>query len=283
MRILALSESLTPITHQLGTVGNESIVNTEDVATPLGIRSVPMLSGNALRHRMLRVNAADAVVEACGLQGALTRDQLNILYHGGLKRVAGKAPSLKRIEAFQRLVPVVGLLGACLPEAIVRGKAKVWRAILVCRENASRIAQLSGVEGLDMDRMPPASHYVSRWQYVRGKLDHDIAASAIDVDDSDPDTMMPFSGTCVVPGALWFHGFDLPNDLILLGCFFDAVGRWDAVDSTIGGQSSRGHGKLQVSLMSEEITGGAIKDAVVAYHKHLEDNAAEAKELIESC
>ena len=50
MNITCLSTSISPITHQLGTVGNESIVNSEDVRTPLGVRKVPVLSGNAIRQ-----------------------------------------------------------------------------------------------------------------------------------------------------------------------------------------------------------------------------------------
>lgn len=279
MRIVALSQSLSPITHQLGTVGNESIVNTEDVATPLGIRKVPVLSGNAIRHRVVRAPAADAFVEAADMSGKLSRDQLNVLYHGGLKREKNKKPSLKRIADFQRLFPVFDLLGACLPEAIVSGRMNVWRAILCCRENASRIAALTG-EKFDSE-MPPASHYVSRWQYVRGKLDHREANAATDDFDEDDSKMMPFAGTCVVSGAWWMHGFDIPNEPLLIGCLLDSIDRWTADGGTIGGQSSRGHGRLALSLVSD---GGIDADAYVAeYREHLSANVDEARELLLTC
>jgi hypothetical protein len=279
MKIVALSQSLTPITHQLGTVGNESIVNTEDVATPLGLRKVPVLTGNAIRHRVVRAPAADAFVEVAGLSGKLSRDQLNLLYHGGLKREKNKKPSLKRIADFQRLFPVFDLLGACLPEAIVAGRMNVWRAILCCRENQSRIESLSG-ESIEMT-LPPASHYVSRWQYVRGKLDHRAAEAATDTTDEDDSKMMPFAGTCVVSGAWWMHGFDIPNEPLLIGCLLNSIERWEAEGGTIGGQSSRGHGRLALSLVSD----GAFdsQDCMTLYRDHLAVNVAEATELLFTC
>lgn len=282
MKIFCLTKSVSPITHQLGTVGNESIVNVEDVRTPLGNRKVPVLSGNAIRHRMLRAPGADHLVDSLGLDGKLSRDVLNLLYHGGLKREKAKRPSLARIADMHRLFPLLRLLGVCLPEAIVSGDLIAYRAMLVCRENKSRIEAIAP-DGWSVEAsLAPASSFVERWQYVRGVMSHSLAESATDESDEDASTMMPFAGTCVIPGAEWAHGFAV-NDCSQLefGCILHCLRKWDADGATIGGQSSRGHGVLSLSLWDD--SGFDHDESVALYAQHVTDNATACGEFLAGC
>lgn len=287
MRITCLSTSVSPITHQLGTVGNESIVNSEDVRTPLGVRKVPVLSGNAIRHRMLRSPGASQLETELELTGELTRDQLNLLYHGGLKREKAKRPSLARIADMQRLFPLLRLLGVCLPEAIVSGELKSHRAMLVCRENESRIRATVPESWSDaVSGLAPASSFVERWQYVRGKLTHRKAANTPDETDEDDSKMMPFAGTCVVPNSVWLHGFWWPDYAgetaeLLLGCILTCLDRWDAAGATIGGQSSRGHGVLALSLHDDSgLDHAACRER---YANHIATTKSEGRDFLLGC
>lgn len=54
LELHAISESMSIITHNSGTAGNESLINLERIVTPNGPRWVPFLSGNAIRHRAVR-------------------------------------------------------------------------------------------------------------------------------------------------------------------------------------------------------------------------------------
>lgn len=282
MKIFCASTSITPITHQLGTVGNESIVNVEDVRTPLGSRKVPVLSGNAIRHRMIRAPGADYIVDTCGLNGHLSRDVLNLLYHGGLKREKGKSPSLSRIAEMHQLFPLLRLLGACFPEAIVSGELIAYRAMLACRENQSRINAIAP-EGWQFDgNLAPANSFVERWQYVRGVMKHSMAHSATDKTDVDDSTMMPFAGTCVIPGAVWVHGFSMSKcSQIEFGCLLHSLQKWDADGATIGGQSSRGHGVLGLSMWDD--TGYVRDESVALYEEHVKTNADKCSAWLKGC
>jgi len=287
MKITCLSTSVSPVTQALGAVGNESIVNTEDVRTPLGNRKVPVLSGNAIRHRMLRAPGAEHLEEVLDLSGELTRDQLNLLYHGGLKREKAKRPSLARIADMQRLFPLLRLLGVCLPEAIVSGEIKSHRAILVCRENQSRIeTMVPGGWRRNIPRLAPAQSFVDRWQYVRGKLGHSKSVNTNDESDEDDSKMLPFSGTCVVANSCWLHGFWWPDydsevQSLLLGCVLSCIRKWDRDGASIGGQSSRGHGVLSVALHVDSDLGH--DEAVESYERHVIENREESREFLLGC
>ena len=273
---------MSPITHQLGTVGNESIVNTEDVRTSLGVRKVPKLSGNAIRHRMIRAPGAEYLIEALDLAGQLNRDTMNLLYHGGLKRVAAQLASLQRIADMQRLFPLLDLLGCCLPEDIVEGKLAAMQAMLVCSENMNRIQSIVPGDWKAGDGIANASSFVSRWQYVRGKLPKSELSETLDEGDTDDSKMMPFSGTCVMPGAVWLHGFVIGSRATQLhyGCLIHCLRRWQASGAMIGGQSSRGHGILDMQLQSCDWD---QDESAAMYEQHVTDNAVECREWLLSC
>jgi hypothetical protein len=282
MKVFCASTNISPVSHQLGTVGNESIVNVEDVRTPLGSRKVPVLSGNAIRHRMIRAPGADYLIDALGLHGKLSRDVLNLLYHGGIKREKGKSPSLARIADMHRLFPLLRLLGACLPEAIVAGELTAHRAMLACRENQSRINAIAP-KGWEFEgHLAPATSFIERWQYVRGVMKHSLAHSATDTTDKDESTMMPFAGTCVIPGAVWVHGFSMSIcSQIEFGCLLHCLRKWDADGATIGGQSSRGHGILQLSIWTDAEFDH--DESISAYEEHVDDNKGDCVEFLRGC
>lgn len=276
IRLLCLSRSLSPITHQSGTVGNESVLNDEPVRTPLGVRRVPMLSGNALRHRMLRGPAASTLVERWDLAGKLTKDELNLLFHGGLRREASVRVSLSRTAEMERLFPMLRLLGACFTDDIYPGSVNVLRGMLVCRENEPRIRVMTPTGWCDEKlNLSPATSFVSRWQYVRGeavKSQPGLKPSDMKEIDADPkgggSDMMPFAGTAVLPGAEWLHGFIIRHaDDLALGCLFSSIERWQTDGATIGGQQSRGHGVLSLSVSVPETVN--VAECVAKYDEHL--------------
>lgn len=290
INIFAMSKALAPITHQKGTVGNESVLNDEPVRTPYGVRRIPMLSGNALRHRMVRSPAAHHLVEAWELDGKLTKDELNLLFHGGLTRVGGMGVSLAKMVKVADLFPVFRLLGACLPEDIMGGNLTARRAILVCRENASRIRSLTPPGWCDqaVDDLAPAATFVGRWQYVRGEARKSAwqytPSDARDI-DADPkrqgSDMMPFAGTCVLPGAEFVHGFVLKDaDPVSIGCLLHSIDCWQDGGGVVGGQGSRGHGILETSLhLPPEID---QRNCINAYLEHVSASQDDGVSMLKS-
>lgn len=285
--VFAMSRTLSPITHQRGTVGNESVLNDEPVRTPYGVRRVPMLSGNALRNRMVRGPAAHFLIREWGLHGQLTKDELNLLFHGGLTRVGGMGVSLGKMAKVRQLFPMLRLLGACLPEDITAGNLSAHRAILVCRENAPRIKALAPEGWCDssVDALAPAATFVGRWQYVRGEAQKSEASyqpsdsAEIDADAKRQGSqMMPFSGTCVLAGAEFIHGFVLLDaDEVSVGCLLHSIDSWQAAGGVVGGQGSRGHGMLETSIL---LPGFNQAECIAAYVDHVRQSKKEGIALL---
>lgn len=287
VKILCLSKALSPITHQAGTVGNESVLNSEPVRTPLGTRQVPMLSGNALRHRLVRSPAASHLVDAWELAGTLTKDELNLLFHGGLRREKSLGVSLARTAEMERLFPMLRLMGCCLPDDIYPGSMIAMRGVLVCRENESRIRQFVPTDWMPATpALAPASSFVQRWQYVRGDARQSQPAlkpsdaAAIDAAGGASTNMMPFAGTAVLAGAEFLHGFIIRHaDDLAIGCLFHAMQRWQAGGATIGGMGARGHGILGTSIYAPGID---VDACIAAYESHVSSCADEGVALLRS-
>lgn len=276
MRIIATSKTLSILTHQKGTEGNESLLNDEEVLTPWGRRKVAILSGNAIRNRMIRDSGAKYLVESLGLSGSLTRDVLGLLFHGGMRREKSMPVSTAKIADMQRLFPLLDLLGCCLPEDIVAGKLKCMIGVLACAENTDRINAITP-EDWSLDKLPVASNFCGRYQYVRGKLSADQLKTVND--DGTENKMMPFSGTCVVPGAIFVHGFSVTGaNQLQYGCLMHSISQWDG---TIGGQSSKGHGMLQTKIQSHP--DWDLGESIELYENHVQENADECKEWLDQC
>lgn len=244
--------------------------------TPWGRRKVAILSGNAIRNRMVRDAGAKYLVESLGVGGELTRDTLGLLFHGGMRREKAMPVNTAKIADMQRLFPLFDLLGCCLPEDIVSGKLKCMIGMLACSENSDRINAITP-DDWSFESLPQASVFCGRYQYVRGKLTQDQLKTV--EDDDTKNQMMPFAGTCVIPGALFVHGFSVVGCTQLqYGCLMHSLGQWDG---TIGGQSSKGHGMLETKVQSHPAFD--LGDSVSLYEKHVADNAAECVEWLKAC
>lgn len=242
--LACVSTARSPITHMATTHGNEQVVNRETVVTPDGLRHVPVLSGNALRHAVVRNPWARHLVEAWELRGQLTLDQLNFLFHGGQLTEKGGRIKLQQQSDLYRLFPVLRLLGCSLPGQIVPGALQALRGVLVCRENRDRLVSLlPEVEW--PQRLRPAVAYLDGYTYYR----HDASKTAPDLvsqaDAAADYEGMIFAGQSVIAGAVFVHGFTITHcgDLEL-GGLLHALRRWLAGGATIGGQAARGHGRL---------------------------------------
>lgn len=271
--ITCLSEVVAPLTHMQGSSGNAAMILREPVVTPRGVAHVPAISGNALRHRALRSTGARWLIEEYGLRGKLSLPGLNFLFHGGNLTEGGGREDTRRIAEMQRLWPLYRLLGGSLPDQIVAGSCHVHRGTLVCEENRPSLAHAIG-DLLPTGRLRPAESFVSGYQYTRGsaaKTAADLApASAADGDSN----LMIFAGQSVVSGAVFVHGFTLPHVSELeLGALLWSLRLWQSAGGTIGGQSSRGHGRLKLSILAGDWDGEACAAAYLDHARSVRDEA----------
>ena len=277
--VVCLSEAASPITHMQGVSGNESIVSREPVVGPRGVRYVPVLSGNAIRHRCLREPGFRWLSHEYGLDGTLTLPQLNFLLHGGNLTEGGGRENTQRIADFQRLWPLGRLLGGTLPDQILAGSLMVWRGSLVCEENRPYLSAVLPDPSVLPVRLRAAEVFVSGYQYTRG--DAANSAATLATEDSrkaageSPSNLMIFSGQAVTRGAAFIHGFTMPHVSILeYGALLWSLRLWQAQGGTIGGQMSRGHGRLILSILD---TGNPPQDeaelAYLDYARSVRDDA----------
>ncbi|MFZ2635555.1 MAG: hypothetical protein WAX33_04365 [Rectinemataceae bacterium] len=281
-RIHCLSENLSPMTHMMGTAGNEAIIMREQVYSGGKLRGVPAISGNAIRHRAIREPGALYLIKQCGLLGKLTIDQANYLLNGGSLTESSVSENLARIAEMQELLPLIRLLGGSLRNQVVGGSLFVMRGILVCEENRETILKyLPNEYTLPAQALRPAETFVDQYQYTRGdaRRRHD-SAQLLETPDIDGTNLMIYSGQAVVAGAMWYHGFVLQNVSPLeVGALLHALEQWQGLGGTLGGQARIGHGKLRTEIFfedGEDFFGSELNPAgvVEGYIEHVGANAA---------
>lgn len=274
-----LSTVLSPLTHAMRTEGNESLINREPIQTPNGMRFLPVLSGNALRHRLVRAPGARSLVERLGLEQKLSMRQLNFLFHGGQLTEGGGREDTANTADFRRLFPLYRLLGGSLTNQILPGSLIAERGVLVCRENLARLRGLCPFEVPANIR--GAEDFVEGWQYTRNDARTTVPDLVPAAASDEKTNLMPFSGQAVVPGAAFWHGFVLQNvGELELGALMLSLALWRDSGGTIGGQASRGHGQLDTVVRCEPET--EISGAMRAYVAHIDATKAEATAWLES-
>lgn len=281
-QVHAISEVLSPLTHAKGVEGNESLIAREPVVTPAGVRYIPHISGNALRHRACRDPGAWFLVDEWAMAGKLSMAQLNFLFHGGNLTEGGGRENTSRIAQVERLFPLVRLLGGSLPSQILSGSLLAWRGTLVCEENRDRIGRLVPDGWLPPGKLRPAESFVDGYQYTRGDATKTASSALPPMAGDEASNLMIFSGQCVIAGAMFIHGFVLQNASELeLGALLLSLRLWQQRGGTVGGQSARGHGRLKTSV---RVDPDADEEACIsAYVDHVRKSKDEAIAFLNSC
>lgn len=281
-KIHLLSEALSPITHMSGVSGNEAALNREKVLYDNDVVDVPVLSGNALRHKMIREPGAMHLVNECGLRGKLNIDQANFMFTGGSLTESTTTDNIPLITKLQEVSPLYRLLGGSLKNQVVGGSLFVSRGLLACRENAERIKKMCrhafGDEELTL---LPSQHFISKSQYTRGDATRMKDASEMieGLTESSKSNLMIYSGETVIQGAVFYHNLTLYNVSPLeVGAALYGIRRWQKDGGIIGGSARIGHGKLKSSIMLDgfEDWFGEEKDSdklVEEYMVHVQENA----------
>jgi hypothetical protein len=286
-KIHCLSEALSPITHMMGASGNEAIINREQIMYKNEIRSVPVLSGNAIRHKMVRDPGGLFLINECGLAGKLNIDQANYLLNGGSLTESSTTENIGRIAEMQTLLPLNRLLGGSLRNQVVGGSLFVLRGILVCEETRNQISKMLP-DGYDLPETPlrSAEDFIGGYQYTRGDARRRNDASLLlEGNDGDGKTnLMIYNGQSVIPGSIFYHGFILQNvSPIEVGALLHSLQQWESSGAFIGGQSRIGHGKLKLSVFfkdGEYSMGNELNPAEVVkmYIDHVHANAEKISE-----
>lgn len=287
-RIVGMLKALTPITHASGTQGNESVIAREQVVLPNGrVARVPKISGNAMRHCMLREPAAAYLIERYRWDGKLDADRQQFLLNGGANcSGGGGAENTGLVVAAYTAIPMVRMLGGTLPSQIIGGSAKVSPGILVCRENQSRLEAMApdGWWPDDIGTLRPAEDFLSQYQYVRADAT-DGGRDMVTTDETRYGTgrKMIFGGQSIAPGATFMLDmfFERARD-IEIGAVLHAIHLWQAVGGILGGMSAKGHGRMQLSyhLCGDDVA--PIETLMAAYVDTVMDREESANRLMDA-
>lgn len=274
-----LSEALSPISHHRGTEGNEAVLSREPIHTDRGKYRVPCLSGNSLRHHMIRRPAALWLIEELGLKGRLSLAQLHFLLHGGTLIHQRLMENTQRIARMYELFPLLRLLGGSLPDQVLPGCLFVGRGRLVCEQNRPFLTLPAGYE-LPNQALLPAEYFVDRYQYIQG-----TARTRSDWYDPDKPSGqderqgMIYAGEFVLAGALFLHCcLAQQAKPVDIGCLVHALSLWQEQGGLIGGLTGRGHGRLRTWILAAP---PELDEWASLYQRHVQEHAEECRAWLE--
>ena len=250
VKIYSLITALTPVKHMMGTHGNEAVLNRESVFHDGMVSQIPVLSGNALRHVLIREAGAMHLIDACGLHGKLNIEQANFLLYGGSLTKSSTANNLKKIADMQQLLPLYRLLGGDLQDQILGGSLLCGRGILACKENEDVLARILPEGLLYSDAwLRNAEDFISSDQYTRGDVTSDLdvlTEEEMEATKEDSSRMI-YSGQSLIPGTMFCQEIVMQGvSKLEVGALFTALSRWDADGGIIGGSKRIGHGRVKL-------------------------------------
>lgn len=264
--IICMHEAVSPISHMEGTHGNVAVLMRHAVLYEGEQHRVPCLTGNALRHCMLREPSAHILKTRLGLYGHLSPHQDRFLTSGQERSVKGNAVDVGLMRRGFEIHPHVRVLGGTLPTEVVRGRASVGFGVLMCRESQRDRKALVPQWGVEDRPLMSYQAMIEMRQYTRKSEDLDTREG-----EQRDNAMMIFGGYTIIAGSVFIQRIDLNNCRdIDAGMACAAIEMWDG---TIGGQKSRGHGRLNSTYAV--LRDGAQVEAqplVDAYEDHIEKN-----------
>jgi len=276
-KIVAISKALSPLTHNRGSEGNETVIATEEIQTESGAAQVPIISGNALRHCMVRSPGASYLVDNWDIKDGLPLSVLNFLFSGGSLWKKGATENVKKLRALWDLLPLYRVLGGSLPDQIVSGTLEAWRGVLVCAENMSRVESILPSGWVPNWKIMRARRMISGYQYTRNSPRSKLISSESVESAPDSSVQMIYNGQTVIPGAVFVHGYCLRDARELdVGAFLHAL---DRATGIIGAMSGRGHGHLETTYLTD-LANAEIAELISAYESHVKATSADSLEFL---
>lgn len=280
-------ENLTAMVHSSGTCGNDSVFMSELVYDPehpgMPPEDVPCLTGNSLRHALREATAWLTLRLLDTELGSITPAAWHFLVSGG---ALGKGAATLDVEAYRSLrdtFPYLGLFGGGTGTALTPGKLSVDYAVLLCRQNASRITSLCpalaarcgnllAAEDLrerkqstrhDARRLPVAAHLlpaaeVETWDRTRHQSARENEEEGTDT------TQMIYAFEAVAAGAQWYWNVGgrhlTPLEHSTLVCGLLAL----AKRGHLGAKEGTGHGRVRISGIAADGVNNPLADGLEA-------------------
>jgi len=247
-KIHMLMTCLSPLTHMSGTAGNEALINRHTVMRDGQLYDVPVISGNSLRHILIREPGADYLYSACQLYGDLNVNQAWFMYNGGSLTESTITDNLKKIAEMQEILPLYRLLGGSLSNQVLAGSIYVGFGRLFCEEEREYLEKLLPHDLSELPtKMRSCEDYIGKYQYTRTDIQRmrQLATTNEESEKAEKANLMIYGGQTVIPGAVFYTSFTFKNiSRLELGAWTAAVRDWHECSGTIGGMSRIGHGQM---------------------------------------
>lgn len=275
-RMLLVIRAVDKITQMQGVNGNEVVINRKPFLFEGQERQVPVLSANGLRHVVVREPGGLWLIDEYGLDGRMNKSSLRLLVGGGNNAsISGGAESLRQNVEMRRTLPLLGLMGAGLPDGPKAGVLKFSDAVLVCNEARPYLDVATRGFLTLPERLRPARTCVGKWTHYRhdptGK--HSGMLAATDIDAEHESSGMIFGGEAITPGSLFVSEIHLSGATELeLGAFLWSVRLWQQAGGYVGGMSNRGNGRTD-SMLCVDGDADVMADAYCEYARRMQADA----------
>lgn len=283
-KAILVMRALQKIMQSEGNEGNTSVIHRMPMFHDGQVVHVPCVSANALRRRCVREPGGRYLMDAYGLRGTLSPNELRLLICGGGNATEkGGNDSLKQRALFRETLPIISLCGAGMPDGPKEGCLQMSDAMVVCRETASYVSAIAGDVIGNIDTNRSCVTMIGRHTNYR----HDpLAKDIIEIDPTRLDESakdnagMIFGGEHLMPGVVMVVEI-LAREISdeELGCLLWSLRIWNAQGGFVGGKSSHHFGRTEAMLHTPDVDQQA---AIDSYRDLVDMKRTEAMELIRS-
>lgn len=280
LRLLQTFVTQSPLSHIGESLSTASYLVQEPVLQPDGsVEEVFVYAGNAWRGQ-LRDLMASYLLEHLG-NPTVALDAFHLLYSGGA--IGGpQQVNLDRIRQHRALLPPIALLGGGIGNQILPGKLRVSNLYPVCAEAPpSLVPDPDGLRARVSYRQLTTEKSFSRKDDEKDSrlngaltapapaltqgslLPEDAPKAKAKRETGEPATQMRFTSELLIAGATLTGHIDLLDvSEVELGCLTAAL--WTFGRSPhLGGQASRGHGRVSLTTTLVDLDTGETHDPFV--------------------
>jgi hypothetical protein len=238
------------------------------------VMPVPSISGNALRHCLIREPGANRLIQSLGIEPYTDRagEHLGLgitrfLYGGGQLAAKAKAPSASDIYEAQirSAYPIVDAVGGSTDSWLMTESACKVAGWVVCEENNVATQAIAGVES-----------QVSIFDYLSEETKTRTGIGGKDKESGQ----MIFSYETLAAGLpliveILFNPFTQP---LTIGAVWQAVHDWADEGGIVGSRSQIGHSRFAMEVLqgSYELQGKAYLDYLEAERDSLRPGLLDA-------
>ena len=264
-----VATAITSIIHNGGEQnGIASMLRREKFVQPNGkVKEVPVVSGNSIRGILRDVGMYDmlqkigyGVDKETGEVNGLPLSAFYFLFSGGALSSTGEAGiNVDKFRKMKELVPLIGLFGGAIGNAIMPGKLKIGKLIPICKETLHLLP-----EKYRSDEVESIWDYCQTEMYtrkddekndkVRDMIDANVRAlltggkTKLDITKASTAQQMMYRNESLAAGTTfyWKVTIEDPTD-IEFEAFVNALLVFSKAPY-LGGRSSVGHGEISIKM-----------------------------------